>query len=194
MLHLTPRNASSVATIIGIDPGSETLGIARIDFDVVTLDIVRTTSKTFVGSKLEGMNWWLAQTHSERFARIEAHKQNLKNILFDCSPIIVACESPFYNSLRPSAYGVLVEVLGALHQACFEYHPDLAFTLIDPPSAKKAVGAKGNAKKEQMREAVLVLHDLKFQGPVSLGLLDEHSIDAIAIAYSKLQEFRNLGY
>ena len=194
MTHLMPNNAGDTATIVGIDPGSETLGICMLDFNVVTMAVVKTTAQTFVGSKLGMMSRWIAESHSERFARIEAHKQNLKQLLWINRPLIVACESPFYNSLRPSAYGVLVEVLNALKYACYEYNPDLPFTLIDPPSAKKAVGAKGNAKKEQMREAVLVLPDLFFQGPVPLNNLDEHSIDSIAIAYSKLQQFRAEGF
>lgn len=194
MIHLIPHNAGDVASIIGIDPGSEHIGIARIDFNVVTLDIVRTMAQTFVGSKLSFMNKWIAETHSDRFARIEAHKRNLHLVLNECRPVVVACESPFFNALRPNAFQVLVEVLTALKYTCYEYDPELLFTMIDPPSAKKAVGAKGNAKKEDMRTAVLQLPDLCFAGTTPLHFLDEHSIDSIAIAYSKIQEFRKIGY
>lgn len=193
MLHLMPENASDVATIVGIDPGSETLGICLMSFNVTTLEIVSTQAQTYIGSKL-GMSRWILDYQSERFARIHAHKANLGRILLYKRPITVACESPFYSSRRPGAFSALTEVISALRYACFEYDPRLPFTLIDPPSAKIAVGAKGNSKKEQVQEAVLKLPDLNYIGEVPLAQLDEHSIDSIAIAYSKIQEWRELAF
>ena len=195
MPHLMPINASDVATIVGIDPGSETLGLCRISFNVNTLQIVSTQAQTYIGTKIQtGMSRWILEYQTERFARIHAHKLNLGRILIQSRPLTVACESPFYSSRRPGAFSALTEVISALRYACFEYDPRLPFTLIDPPSAKIAVGAKGNAKKEQVQEAVLQLPDLNFIGDVSLNKLDEHSIDSIAIAYSKIQEWRQMAF
>jgi len=188
-----PHNASDVATIVGIDPGSETLGLCLMSFSVTTLEIISTQAQTFVGTKL-GMSRWILDYQTERFARIHAHKLNLGRILVQYHPLTVTCESPFYSSRRPGAFSALTEVISALRYACFEYDPRLPFALIDPPSAKMAVGAKGNAKKEQVQQAVMELKDLNFVGDTPLHLLDEHSIDSIAIAYSKIQEWRKLAF
>lgn len=189
MVHLMPINASAIATIVGIDPGTENLGMCSLSFDVQTLEVIGMNAQTFVGSKL-GMNPWLVEMHSERFARIEAHKQNLIRVLQVHDPMIVVCESPFYNARRPNAGFALTEVIFALRCACIEYSSNLEFTLLDPPSVKKAVGAKGNAKKEEVLEAILKLPDSCYVGPGKITDLDEHALDSFAVAYSKLVEWR----
>lgn len=54
---------------------------------------------------------------------------------------------------------------------------------IDPSSVKNAVGAKGNAKKEVMAEQLLTLENILLSDR-PLRELDEHSVDAVAVAYS----------
>ena len=177
--------------VIGIDPGSVTLGVACMTVDVNTLQIVNTQAVTFIGTKLP-IDPWMEQMHSPRFARIAAHKENLKNVFNYCHPIVVACESPFYNPSRPHAYGVLVETLDAIRHAVWEYDPCLSLELTDPPTIKMAVGGKGNADKDEMKRLILRLPDLNFTGMTPLHLLDEHSIDAIAVAYTKLLQYRSI--
>lgn len=188
MFHIPPNNPYPV--ILGIDPGSETLGVSCLVIEPVSLQIVSTQAMTFIGSKLN-MNAWMESVHSARFARIDAHKENLKQLFTLTRPVCVVCESPFYNPRRPQAYGVLVETLDAIRHAVWEYDQHLGLNLIDPPTVKRSVGAKGNADKDVMKQSVCALTDLNYQGQVPLSLLDEHSIDAIAVAYSKLVEFRN---
>lgn len=188
-MNLLPAQAGNVGSIIGIDPGSETLGLCVMHIDVTTFEIIETTSKTYIGSKL-GMSKEIASIFGDKFARIEAHKQNIISILCDVNPISIVCESPFYNSRRPSAFAALTEVVCAIRYACFEYSRLLSLELVDPPTAKIATGAKGNAKKEQVQEAILRLNNLNYVGDVSLDKLDEHSIDAIAIAYWKYRKLK----
>lgn len=132
----------------------------------------------------------IAEVFGDKFARIEAHKQNIISILCDVNPVSIVCESPFYNSRRPSAFSALTEVVCAIRYACFEYSRFLGLELVDPPSAKIAAGAKGNAKKEQVQEAIFKLTNLNYKGDVGLENLDEHSIDAIAIAYWKYRRLK----
>jgi Holliday junction resolvasome RuvABC endonuclease subunit len=188
MFHIPPN--SSYPRLLGIDPGSETLGVACLSVDANTLEIVNTQAITFIGSKL-GMNPWMTNVHSARFARIAAHKENLKRVFSQTLPVAIACESPFYNPRRPNAFEVLVETLDMIRQAVWEYDQHLALDLVDPPTVKISVGAKGNADKDVMRAKILALPNLNFTGSIPLHLLDEHSIDAIAVAYSKLQQYRN---
>jgi Holliday junction resolvasome RuvABC endonuclease subunit len=189
MFHI-PANSQS-AQILGIDPGSSTLGISCMSIDVHTLEIVCTQAITFTASKLQ-INPWMEQIHSPRFARISAHKENIKRILQHCLPVAVVCESPFYNPTRPQAYGALVETLDAIRQAVWEHDQCMPLDLIDPPTVKRCVGGKGNADKDEMKKLVLNLPDLNFIGPSSLLEIDEHSIDAIAVCYSKIMQYRSI--
>lgn len=190
---LYTNNPINTATILGIDPGSESLGVAKIDFYLDTLAVAQVYSSTYLGSKL-GMNQWMANVHSPRFARINAHHHNLLQVLRDTQPIAVVSESPFFNSRFPQAYGALTEVVTAIRQAVWDYDPNVQLELVDPPRVKRAVNAPGNAKKDEVHNAVLSISEIaqNFQGPTPLEDLDEHSIDAIAVAYFQLKQYRGI--
>lgn len=181
----TPTTGSDTAFIVGIDPGSENLGFASIEFNLDDFSIVSTRAQTFTGSKLMVKNSWLIESRGERVARINALRLIVYKKLEALQPIQVVCESPFYNPRRPMAYGVLIEVMLALKEVTYEHDPWRELYLIDPPTVKKCVGAAGNADKVKVKEAVLALPGLNYDGYVPLQDLDEHSIDAIAVAYSK---------
>lgn len=189
MLSFPTSSLARTTNIVGIDPGSETLGLSVIEIDIDTLQIVKSSACTFVGSKMFDDSSWLATSHSNRVARIAAHKQNLVYQLRKIDPICIACESPFYNPRRPNAYGVLVEVLTMIRDAVIEYDVWKTLYLIDPPTVKKSVGAAGNADKIKMLEAVINLKSLNLNCDPSS--LDEHSIDALAVAYCRYRQLTN---
>lgn len=182
MLHLPP-GGSSIAKVIGIDPGSETLGVGIMSFDTVSQAILRTDAFTVFGSKLGG-NEWLGFLHGDRFQRIAQLSQNLTHLFRQEVPLAIAVESPFFNHLRPQAYGVLMEVMAAIRQAVWDYDPWHELYLIDPSSVKKAAGVLGNANKDTMREAIRILSP-QLHLTCDVDLLDEHSIDAVAVAYCR---------
>jgi Holliday junction resolvasome RuvABC endonuclease subunit len=192
-MHLMPTGAGDLANLIGIDPGTEMLGVACITFSVTTLEIHSTTAETFSGSKLP-LDRWLAEVHTHRIARLEAHKLNLLRIFRQVNPIAVVCETPYFNRRMPSAFEALVQAMNAIRFAVWEYDPYLQLDTIDPSGAKKAAGVvgkiKGKDKKSPVRDAILALTEIKYAGAVPLEMLDEHSIDSIAVAYSKLLEYR----
>lgn len=175
-------------SIVGIDPGSDTMGISEVRVDITTMQIVQTSAWTIKGSKMANEDSWLSVMHSFRLARIRALKETLIHTFNDIDPTVITCESPFYNPRRPNAYGVLVEVLTAVRDAVIEYDIWKPLYLIDPSSIKKSVSAPGNADKNVMKTMVCKLNEqgvLKYSGKVEIQDLDEHSIDAIATAYCK---------
>ena len=187
MLHI-PEQGSNTSCIVGIDPGSENLGIAVLEFDLTILCITKTTAKTIVGSKLMKKNSWAIELHGERASRIEALQEAILDVLNQNNPIIVVCESPFFSSRMPSAFGVLVEVMLAIKQAVSKFSVWKLVHFIDPPTVKRGVGGKGNADKFKMKELVCNLSDLCYHGNIAIADLDEHSIDAIAVAYTRFKE------
>lgn len=182
-----PPYGSRVASIVGIDPGSTTLGVAIIRFDCYTYQIVSTRAFTVKAAKLSKESW-ATEVHGERLGRINAIEEKLYWIFRDVEPFQVVSESPFYSFKHPNAYGVLMEVITAIRNALMRYDLWKELHLIDPPSVKNAVGAKGNAGKDEVRAKVLGLAPtLRFVGPVPMEELDEHSFDSIGVAYGRYQ-------
>lgn len=188
-MHLMPDNASAIGCLVSLDPGSETLGVADFYVNVNTFEIVGCAARTFKGTKLS-ISPWIMENQSPQFARIHAHYLNLLSFLEDRKPFAVASESPFFSKKFPQAFAPLVLTLDAITRAMRAYDAWVPLTRIDPPTVKKAVGAPGNAGKPEMRKAVLGLKDLNYNGALPIDILDEHSIDALAVGYCKIRQLR----
>lgn len=184
-----PPTGTGIATIVGIDPGTEMLGISLLKFDVETFDIVECDAKTYVGSKLAGCDW-NGQVYGDRYKRIEAHQANLLNILTLEEALVCACESPFINMRRPQAYGALTEIVCALRHAVRAYDNWKPLYMVEPSNVKKAVNAKGGADKNAVKDAILQISELTQTCLKPISKMDEHSIDALAVSYSVLKYFR----
>ncbi len=100
-----------------------------------------------------------------------------------CSFIIVASESPFFNTRRPNAFAALLEVLTMIRDSVIEYNPYQPLIGIDPPTVKKAVGAPGNADKTGVLSALFGISNSLKLDKKYIDQLDEHSVDAVAVAY-----------
>lgn len=171
--------------IIGLDPGSTTTGVGILYLNPNTLVIEKTTAFTIQADQLKHADW-MSEHHADRFRRLVSLRQELTELFRRLQPIEVGCESPFYNRFRPNAYGVLVETLMFIRQAVWDYDEKIALTTIDPPNVKKAIGAAGNAKKDGMTEALSQMTALHLDTDVHL--LDEHSVDAVAVAFGTYKE------
>jgi Holliday junction resolvasome RuvABC endonuclease subunit len=178
-------DSTNQACIMGIDPGSDTLGLARIAFDIPTMTITSISARTFVGSRMFDDKGWVAGLVGDRRARIEWHRQNLINHFLHFQPVQIACESPFFNRLRPNAFQALLEVTTMIQEAVAKYDPWRKLYQIDPPTVKKSVGAPGNADKNVVKKFVIQNLSQFYNGEVPLEMLDEHSIDAIAVTYCR---------
>ncbi len=189
-----PAGASRIGKIIGIDPGSNCLGFACIEYDLVTLEIIRTFSFTIKPERCLRSDT-ISDAHGVRYARITKLTNIIAQEFRDIAPNEVVCESPFMSRRQPMAYGALMEVVYAVRLALIEYDDSLSLNLIDPPRAKQAVNAAGNAGKEDVLKAILAMEsELKFDKSMSNGKdlkdLDEHSSDGLAIAKSLLNIYR----
>jgi len=178
-----PINSPDTANIIGIDPGSTNMGVSVITINLVTLKIVSSIAWTINGAKLSDSDSWIANLHGDRYSRIKALEETLLQIFNYYQPIAVAGESAFINGRFPAAVMALVEVMGAIRNAVTRYDVWRVVNLVPPSSAKNAVSAGGAANKDTMKEKVMQLTELNYNGNVPIHLLDEHSIDALAIGY-----------
>ena len=168
------------------------MGVAMIDFDCVSRSIIQTHAFTLVAKRLE-INSSFDESFGNRLARIEALRRALAYHFCLYMPNITICESPFIGMSQPAAYGALTETICAVREALATFDPFQTLYSIDPPSAKTGVGAPGNAKKDVMLQKVCSLApSLNFIGGLpALSVLDEHSIDAVAIGYTMLNRVFN---
>jgi len=190
-----PDDAESVATIIGIDPGSDTLGVGVIHFDVATLDIVSSEAFTLNGTR-NGRGTFATEIHGDRLGRIESHRARLLGVFQEYQPLEIASESPFISRRMPSAFGALTETVCAVRQAMMQYDAWKLLHMYDPPTVKTQVGVAGNTggpegKKLMLQALVRIQEVLAYDGRVPMELLDEHSVDGLAVAFchfTKLME------
>jgi len=172
-----------VIRLLGIDPGSNALGLAKIDYDVRTSKIIHANAWTSKTDRLPMGDMLGEDAHGERFIKIRRQKENLRRVLENLRPNIVCCETPFFNMLRPSAFAPLVETLYAIREVCFEYNPSMDFIAMAPKVIKATLGANANADKPAMLAQFKKVKETMYC-PVDLDRLDEHAIDALATVIS----------
>lgn len=184
-----PLVGQSTATVVGIDPGTVKLGFSAIEFDVVTFEVVKIESITLDGDKLPSSQW-TGRLYGDRARRVESLEYHLLQRFEDVQPFGIASEAPFYNQKRPNAYAALMEVICGIRSAVRAYSVSRPLYLIDPPSVKKAVGAAGNADKLAVQAAIIKHPVISSKLTVPITTLDEHSLDATAVAYWLLQMYK----
>lgn len=182
-----------IVNICGIDPGTNHLGFAKLGIEVATGEIVSVWAATVRVDKLPMLPAFIEGAHTERMEKLLKIKESVKQSLAYWKPRHLSCESPFYNRLRPSAYGPLVESVMAVKLAAYEHSAGMRFDTLEPSVIKKAIGAGGGAGKEPVKQAVLKNEALQAGAEVELESLDEHAIDAIAVAYSYWKLFLKEG-
>lgn len=151
--------------ILGIDPGTEKLGLGLIWIDGGKFEYCE--SKTLVYSK---------GTLEYRFYRIF---WDITEYLTHHHPDEIAIEGGFY--LHAHATDVLSTCRGVIIGACA--HDMQTPVFYQPALVKKAVGVKGNVSKEEVRYMVHVL--LNISDTLSL---DESDALAVAICHANRRE------
>jgi Holliday junction resolvasome RuvABC endonuclease subunit len=187
---MVPKESSNLVTLVGIDPGSETLGFAVLFIDIASMIIESSHAMTLTGSKLAGKDSWNSIIHGDRASRIFAHEEKLLELFNYYQPLVICSEAPFINNRFPMAGIALTEVLCGIKSAVIRYDVWKELYVIPPSVVKRAVGAPGNADKHVMKEKVTHLAELNYNGNVPIHLLDEHSIDALAVAYGKFNSLK----
>lgn len=177
--------------VIGIDPGTDTLGVSVLDANLSTNEISLKSSQTFKGSIMCKEYPWIIQTHGEKVARLKSHEDNLYNLFCQYRPHEVVSEAPYMGRF-PAAYAALVECLNAIRAALMRYDAHMPLYTVDPATVKHTVGVSGKSgDKELMHKAITNLTTISNPGHINLQMLDEHSIDSIAVAYVRASYVTN---
>mgnify|MGYP003537453766 CR=1 FL=1 len=176
----------SLSAIVGIDPGTQTLGLSTIWFNPQTMVIDHIDVETVIGSH-HHYKEWVGDYHGERFNKLMGHTDYLSGHFERCLPIAIACESPFYSRLHPGAFEALLGTVQAIRQSVMNYSMWKPLDTVDPPTVKKAIGAAYNAKKDEVFKAFQISELYKLvTNPQDLS---EHAVDATAVAYWRYKLF-----
>ncbi|WP_144106749.1 crossover junction endodeoxyribonuclease RuvC [Paraburkholderia sp. BCC1886] len=184
-----PHGASSIAAIIGIDPGSNTLGVGTIWVDLSNFQIVSSDARTLQGDRYYRESW-TSTMFGDRLNRIAALEEELLGTFLFTQPFLIGSEAPFINKRFPQAGLALTEVMCGIRNAVMRYDAWKKLYVFDPPTVKNAVGAAGNADKDGVKAKLMLLPDLRYSGDIPLDNLDEHSIDALAVALTVWKQFK----
>lgn len=172
--------------VLGIDNGTNTVGIVILEHDIRTGISLVTRAETFKADRTSGylypdMNFY----EDTLVARLKTIQRYMTTVLEDEDPDSVAIETPFARRAFVSSYKALSMSLDYIQTSVYDYRPGLEFVGISPYTAKAAVIPKGSnfkTEKDYIRDCILADPTIVAAEGINLRTLDEHSIDAIAVA------------
>lgn len=173
--------------IMGIDPGSRNLGVAIMEIDIDTLEIIDIIPIPI------SLNKYLINNYktSHLYSRLTVLRREFEDIIDTFNPIAVAVESGFINPKMPGAVIPLANVLAIMTNVILENDTDTMIIEYPPSIIKKTIGANPVGNKSPVLEAISNNEEIK--EIVDIDLLTEHNVDSIAIAYTLLVNLRKEG-
>lgn len=167
------------------------MGVAVIDLELLTGTKTIVDVRTFDADKSLVHYRNAVNVYGERTARLLAHEHGLATYFHLYRPHAIISESPYMGRF-PQAFAALTECVTAIRRAVMTYDRFMPLHMADPMTVKAAVGIvskgrkdKAALSKENVKAAVLQ-QPLLNPGGFDLNALDEHSIDAIAVALSRI--------
>ena len=174
--------------VVSIDPALDKLGIAVLDFCLITKKIHIRYAETI--DAVAGSNKFpeIVGRFGLRQAKLAFHEEYFLDFFQKWEPHSIVHEAPFLGRF-PQSYAALVEAVSGIKRAAIKYNILVDFDHVDPPSAKKAVGVAGNSKiKEEVMAAIKKLPNVMYDNDtvILLEYLSEHASDAVAVGYWKI--------
>lgn len=180
--------------VVGIDPGTDTLGVALLDVFLGTKQVVLVEAHTFSGEQLARAYPYLAQYYGDRVARLTAHEDNLYGFFVYAQPHSVIAESPFLRKF-PQAFAALTECVSHIRRAVMRYNNFMPLLTVDPPTAKLQVGVSGKGKtKDDVKQGLVkLIASGQLLNPYEIDILalDEHAVDSIVVGLTRANFIRS---
>jgi Holliday junction resolvasome RuvABC endonuclease subunit len=174
--------------VLSIDPGSYNTGISHWHWDFESPQYELVTAYTLKFPDSDKRYGKIREMGTDRIARLYHLDDSLGDILEEFRPHLVICESN-YKGRFADAYATLVECVAVIRNVLYRYDPHMPLLMVDPMSAKKAAGVTGKFKdKLDVNRALIKRTDIVWGIP--LDILDEHSVDSVAIGLYLMQLLR----
>lgn len=182
--------SKTIFRLVAIDPGTNALGVAVLDFEASTGIITVQHAATMRIDKFSQRFPEIMERYGERVAKLYAVRKALGKFYLAWLPTAVVSEGPYMGQFA-AAYAALVECISAIRTSVYEYDKTMMFPTIDPATVKKSVGVSGKSgDKAAVAIAIGKLTDLVFSPDVDRSVLDEHSCDAVAVGYAYFHQFK----
>jgi len=170
--------------LLSIDPGGDTIGFAISEWDMCRGLIRPLHAFTHrVDQSLRREYKYLEDHYDPLDIRMVCIHDVVSRLYRDWGIWQVAHETPFMGSFA-QAYASLTAVCTQIRQAAIRHYPPLPVFGYSPSEVKRAVGVPGRSNdKSLMFEAIQRCPHLDLSRiHETLQELDEHSVDAIAVA------------
>lgn len=177
--------------VFGIDPSTSNLGVCVIDVNVKQPGKFKLVdARTLYGEKLiYDIPLQFDDTDDTGVgARSYALSRSVGQMLDLLKPDTGICEDNFLG-MSALTFKQLIQAVSLIREAFSEKGIHLSYVF--PNLAKEVVGANfRGTKKEDVQRGVLAYKNLE-AGSIDLELLDEHAIDAVAIALYRCEIIAN---
>ena len=170
-------------TLLGIDPGTSTLGLAIFHLNT-ELEIVKIETRCINTTKEKTK----FRENANLEYRIAVIGHEIEAALTTYRPVGMAIEMPFINPRRIGSVIPLARLLGVLMDRSIQSNPYRMIYKKSPSEVKNAVGARGGADKDAVLAAVQNIKEIS--DLIKLEDLTDHEVDAIAINYGFLKSLR----
>lgn len=180
--------------ILGIDPGSSSLGLSIIEvndeMEIVAANAITLTTRDCFNQSTMTLTQSLTEMNSqERVALlIEYMRRWINGMPIDA----IAIETSYFNSLSPNSYQSLLYTRTEISKELGRLYPRIPIAEYAPSQIKNAIGIK---KAIEFRDKSFVaekLETLGYFGLVpNLNAVGEDGVDALAIAHTYLSTLQH---
>ena len=188
-----PDYRSADLCILGLDPSTVRVGLSVLHFDNETLELTKLKAYTLRAEHLFDQDSELVGFRGNRNSRLLGLSRQIGLEIKEAEPFMVVHEAAYFDRRKPTAFEALSQSIAYITQAVVNVSERIQILPIEASIAKKAVGVTGKGK-EAVEEALLRKKDIleiwKNSNRISISELDEHSRDAIAMAYSGYLEYK----
>jgi len=177
--------------VLGIDPGTTTLGCCKMEVDNLSRALVGYETHN-ISSPFEYTNTYLRDNVHGDLTPAERMRIILDAIfraLDTWVPDLIVIEEPFMNKRKPGAFKPLYQQVLAYQAELSAAYPDAINLLYSVQEIKSSIGVSGKKGKEPVYEGVLAHSELYPLLTSNHELLSEHEIDAIVIAYTGVRNY-----
>ncbi len=168
--------------IVGIDPSTNSVGLAVLTINSKTFKIVNII--TYV---LDISNpFYLNEDNPHIMYKLSDLTHLINNYISMYEPLAVGIESPFMDRNKPGSALPLGQSVQAIQFGIYQYSKSIPIGMYPPASVKRTVGAKGGTGKIEILDALKEHRDVTRL--INLDNITDHEVDAIAIAKCALKD------
>lgn len=178
--------------MVSFDPGLGKCGVSIYDLSE-DRRIRRIDAFTLIQERIRQRTGWDEESRSDRALRLRRLYLAAVSVIEDYRPAVVSFEAPFFNRLRPMAFGSLTETTDCLKYAAYDVSRNILVMSVEPMVVKKAVGASKGKGKQVVLEGIERIPEIMDNLIPNIRDLDEHSVDAVGVGYATLH-YRKDGY